>query len=453
MQGLIIRRMVVVILFLVLIGCSQKSGHYAMEEPVSADPTLHVGVDSENIQNGRVETDLDDLVIDRRVSSLMEMAISARDEADIDMIDALLADLSTAGLLDTVVEELSLIEKRTPGVYFTLAAIYGRKGLREKAYAAMVAAEEAAMEPGAVFSLTAIYGRKALLATPIESGVCSLTVTSDPPGSRVLVDGKDAGPAPVRIEAIRAGVHEIVVSCLGYDSVRTELEGIDGGTIATEVSLKASPVPCSIKTDVDGAIVFIDNVETGYTPWNGTLYPGNRELRLVSNNYETEEIFLSVPIGGDPIHIERELTTGSAKIIVDCDPPGPSLSFNGMELGALPLTCEYLPAGVYEIGSFNFWTSDGTLYNAVKPMLITVEKGQTVNVKLKPIRAIALLTAPVGGYPNGSVVELDGKKIGVVPFANIEHNVGMFLIRIKAGSKILLDTVISLNSGMNLIQP
>lgn len=138
------------------------------------------------------------------VIDVVEKALAALTETDVDAVDASIAAIEEAGLLAEAEASLSAALAAAdaagtpaPGLHLALAAVYGRKGLAGKAYAAVKAAETAATAPGVRFSLAAIHGRKALLAPDAANGVFAVSVSCDHRGAAVALDGADAVPDPV----------------------------------------------------------------------------------------------------------------------------------------------------------------------------------------------------------------------------------------------------------------
>jgi hypothetical protein len=48
-----------------------------------------------------------------------------------------------------------------------------------------------------------------------------LTVNSNPPGARVLLDGEEVGETPTSVDFTHYGTHEVVLQKDGYDTLKT----------------------------------------------------------------------------------------------------------------------------------------------------------------------------------------------------------------------------------------
>ena len=87
---------------------------------------------------------------------------------------------------------------------------------------------------------TAVYE---LLATALLRPRGTLSITSQPPGAALRLNGEPRGPAPLQAEVF-AGVYEIVAEQPGYGSSRTSLEVLPGQRATAELRL-ASTAPAA----------------------------------------------------------------------------------------------------------------------------------------------------------------------------------------------------------------
>jgi hypothetical protein len=180
-------------------------------------------------------------------------------------IEAWVSAVSEAQSLDVVIAHLeaaSSNENAPPQVAFALAALYGRKGLIQKQYAALEKAESAAKaRPDVVFALTAVYGRKETLKTKYgadELLVGSLRVESEPSGAKLLVDGKELGLTPLMADKLKDGQHKLRLESEGYDPWEVPFD-IDTGR-ETKIAAKLGAKPGSIEVILTPALgVKLDN--------------------------------------------------------------------------------------------------------------------------------------------------------------------------------------------------
>ena len=66
-----------------------------------------------------------------------------------------------------------------------------------------------------------------------------LSIDTNPAGARVYVDGKYSGRAPLTIEYLEPGRHEIEVSLPGFVTWRDEIRVREGATTRVDVRLRS----------------------------------------------------------------------------------------------------------------------------------------------------------------------------------------------------------------------
>jgi hypothetical protein len=79
----------------------------------------------------------------------------------------------------------------------------------------------------------------------IESRPPSLTVTSDPPGAVVAVDGQAMGRTPVTLRDLSPGGHSVAVALTGHVTASRTVELRPGGSHEVNVTLESEPAPPS----------------------------------------------------------------------------------------------------------------------------------------------------------------------------------------------------------------
>ena len=106
-------------------------------------------------------------------------------------------------------------------------------------------------------------GRKEVSHT-LQRKPAVLVVTSVPPGAQIELDGKAVGAAPVTIEPVKAGDHEVVAKLDKHKNAAATVSGILGRRV--EVELRPAPLPAKLTVkavDADGETVEGANVEMG----------------------------------------------------------------------------------------------------------------------------------------------------------------------------------------------
>ena len=277
----------------------------------------------------------------------------------------------------------------------------------------------------------AVLGQGALMAywTTTRGGFAAITrqtgnvtVTSEPIGSPVAIDGAVRGQTPLTI-ALEAGAHSVVVG--SGELARSQSVNVTrGGDASVHVELPsavAAPAVTGkaalhIATEPAGARVWVDGESRGIAPLTvSNLNAGDHAVTVRTGN-------------GDPINRTVTIQEGAtASLIVTM--PGAGSFASGwlsiqslmplqvMENGALLGTTEMprimLPAGSHELELIN--ASLG--FRSTRS--ITIAAGQTASFTVIPPRG----TLSVNALP-WAEVWIDGARIGETPIGNYSIPIG-----------------------------
>jgi hypothetical protein len=178
-------------------------------------------------------------------------------------------------------------------------------------------------------------------APPVAANVGRLTITSQPAGARVLVDGKAAGETPLTIDALKPGRHVVALSSSEGSAKRTvRIEA--GQTLTLDVPLYSGFVAISVP--------FVVNVsEAGKTLGTSEnqilLIAGRHELRLANDDlgYITTQTVEVQP--GEVARLTLD-PRGSANINAV---PWAEVYIDGEKAGETPLANVPIRLGVREI--------------------------------------------------------------------------------------------------------
>ena len=122
--------------------------------------------------------------------------------------------------------------------------------------------------------------------TPVEvalRGSLGLLVVRSEPAARVLLDGRDHGQTPARIDPVQPGSHGLKISAEGLSTVLQAVVIEPGKTATVEVKLVPEAGAVEVRPNVASARVFLNGVElgTGKVTMNG-LKPGLYSLRVTA---------------------------------------------------------------------------------------------------------------------------------------------------------------------------
>ena len=295
------------------------------------------------------------------------------------------------------------------------AAAKRRFGKREALITVLVLA---VLGEGGFIAYSMVRGTTVL---PPETG--SVTVTSEPSGSPVLIDGIARGATPLTVQ-IAPGSHRIEVGS-GTQAHSRHVTVTRGGDVSMHIGLTTTAAAdgaiagaggLQIATDPAGARVWIDGEPHGVAPIS------------VSNLKAGDHIVTVRTATGDPINRTVTVQEASvASLIVSMNARGAFASgwlaiSSGVPLqiwenGALIGTTEtqriMLPAGAHELELVNAELG----YRLTRSVQITA--GQTAAVGLKPpLGAISINALP------WAEVWIDGQRAGETPIGNFSTPIG-----------------------------
>lgn len=257
-------------------------------------------------------------------------------------------------------------------------------------------------------------------AVPPETG--SVTVTSEPIGAQVAIDGTARGATPVTVQ-IAPGSHQIEVGS-GAQAHRRYVTVTRGGDVSLHVGLTAAPAAgavagtggLQIATDPAGARVFIDGEPHGVAPVT------------VSNLKVGDHVVTVRGASGDAINRTVSVQEGSvASLIISMNARGAFASGwlaissgvplqifeNGALIGSTETQRILLPAGAHELELVNAELG----YRLTRSVQITA--GQTASIGLKP----PLGTISINALPWADV-SIDGQRAGETPIGNFSIPIG-----------------------------
>jgi hypothetical protein len=276
----------------------------------------------------------------------------------------------------------------------------------------------------------------------------SLTVTSNPSGALVILDGSNSGTTPYIFTGLTTGYHSVEVDYPGYEAYVTSLY-IDNG-VNRELNVDLTSLVTSGSLFVDstprGADVYVDGNYQGTSPVTvGALSAGSHQVELHLAGYEVLTSTVNVAAGQGTV-INQVLISHS--------------SLSGT--GSIDITSSVPGALVYLDGTYKGSSQSGKVFNviSVSPGSHTLllhlpgytDFTQTVQVNSGQISYInAIFTAsPLGqqspaassqatgsiivtSTPAGGQVYLDNQFRGVAPVTIYNIAPGTHIVNMKLG--------------------
>ena len=232
------------------------------------------------------------------------------------------------------------------------------------------------------------------LPTGSASGNPRLTVSSQPLGATVLIDGKEVGPTPWSDE-VKPGDRKVAVALEGYKPDERKVPVVAGRDADVSFALARAPGPgkLHIETEPTGAAVVIDDAQVGTSPYNGEVPPGEHQLQVSLDRYRGVAQGVSLE-PGQSLSLKLALQEAGTErlpplIAVTSDPQGAQLLVDGKPSGITPVKVRSV-AGAHEVKL----TLDGYVPRTGKINLPESKDFEMrMAISLRPVRGTAVVQA------------------------------------------------------------
>lgn len=161
------------------------------------------------------------------------------------------------------------------------------------------------------------------------SNTAQLTVTSEPEGAEVRIDGILVGTAPLTVEEVKAGESDVRVSKRGYRPFTKHMTFEATKPYKFSAVLEALPSGLTIITQPEGAKIVVDNKPVGESPITlSNLADGPHEITASMDGHasKTKTIFLE-PDTNDSV--EFLMVKNSGTLIIDTEPASVQIYVDG----------------------------------------------------------------------------------------------------------------------------
>ncbi len=247
-----------------------------------------------------------------------------------------------------------------------------------------------------------------------DSGTISLT--SDPVGAEVLVNGISRGHTPCRIDRIPGGTVTLAVQADGFQPHTREVSLSAGEVQNVDVQLKPLPGTLRVVSIPEAGRVYINDEFKGETPFDlANAKPATYRVRVDKPGYES--VARDVTLGkGASITEEFRLAKITGRIELITAPSGSTVLIDGKKVGITitrgtdttavsdPFAFEEILEGEHEIEIFRKGF-------ASQKRKVEVKRGETLTLQFKLVRQF---------IPNYEVTTTRSYYKGVLEFMNEE---------------------------------
>ena len=182
-----------------------------------------------------------------------------------------------------------------------------------------------------------------LAADPPQTRV---SVTSQPAGATVIVDGRDRGVTPLMLFDLEPGRHHLKFRLAGYCERDRFFNTSEGPFIEKNEVLVEEKGLLLLKTDPPDCDILIDNVSVGRSPRLVTNLAAKDTYSVKFRKPGYLDQTISVKFEGrKPLVCEAKLVLASGTIDVMSEPAGAEVTVNGIARGTAPVKVTGVPKG------------------------------------------------------------------------------------------------------------
>jgi len=259
-----------------------------------------------------------------------------------------------------------------------------------------------------ISSFSVEQGKTITISRKLNSKFGFISVSSSVADSKVTLDGKFIGNAPVEKYKVESSAHTVVAEAPLYHSVTEEFIIKDGEQKNINAVLKPAFGSLEITSlPESGADVYLDGVKTGQTPYiNDKTASGRYLLRVTKELYRDYEEQIIITDGAETIkNIILDKNFGELTIISE----GSEIFLNGKVIGKDKVS-EKLNAGKYTISSVR-----GDKYSrAEQDVYLSIGERKEITLTPQPkIGGLSLFVEP--DEATGADIYIDNEPKGKAP--------------------------------------
>ncbi len=176
-----------------------------------------------------------------------------------------------------------------------------------------------------------------------------LYITSTPPDATLICDGVNMGQTPATVMDVADGEHLLILSKSDYREARATVKMRTGGRQSVDFKLEPINGLLLILSRPPGADVSIDNVSMGKTPiFLHDTALGPHRITVSTPGHLPRIINVNVA-DRTPQKIEINLTSDSARLMIDTAPAGAAITLDGAIIGKTPHDLSTIASGKHTI--------------------------------------------------------------------------------------------------------
>ncbi len=228
------------------------------------------------------------------------------------------------------------------------------------------------------------------------------TVPSE--GAVVTIDGEEIGVTPVAELELPPGEHEVLIRAENHKDflTRVHIEGA-GSTETLDAVLEPRWGAISFTSQPPGATVEVNGLGIGSTPLTADLMEGAHTFTLMLKGHKPYRSGLAVVAGEAQTLPTARLTVADGLLTVESNPPGATVTVDGVYSGETPLTVDLQPRVGHQVE-----VSRAGYETQTQEARIESGSEQTLSIELAPL----LGKLEVVSDPPDAVLYVNGEERG-----------------------------------------
>ncbi len=287
-----------------------------------------------------------------------------------------------------------------------------------------------------LFVLVAMLSVFAVFADGDQTRV---TLTSQPSGATVIVDGMDRGTTPLTLFDLTPGRHQVKFRLAGYLERVRHVDTTESPFIEKNEVMVEEKGLLLLKSEPAGANILINGMSVGVTPKliTNLAAKDTYSVKLRKTGYQ-EHTFAIKFEGRKPLVREEALVLASGKINIMSEPTGAEVSVNGIVRGKTPITVSDVPRGRAVVK----FTLDG-FAEEVRELAINAGDVQTLPVVMKGMPGTLQLTS----VPNNARFYVNDEARGRAPLVLSGLKPGDYTVRAELEGYGTLTKTVTIANG------
>jgi len=253
-----------------------------------------------------------------------------------------------------------------------------------------------------------------------------LYISSPIPSIKVFLNDVYQGLTPLTLDSVAAGSYEMRLERTMFQPKVMEIVVKPLDYAAYEVGLFSNFGYLKIDSDPSGALLQIDGVERGSTPFTQQrVDAGTYLVRLSRPYFNSFDTTLEVS-AGDSLLLNLKLTPRFGSLVVNSTPPGAMVRLDGRDVGTTPLEYDTLVSGYHMV------TLSSKLY-LEKDDNFAISDGEAVTKQYDLVPNFARLN--ILGSPTGAEILLEGEEKVITQLPLVGQMLAPGIYKVKISKK------------------